>query len=360
MEISIVVGTRPEIIKMASIIREMKSQSVPFTFIHTGQHHDYDMSLGFIKELGLPNPDDSFRLKSNKPASQIGEMMSKLEAVLGNRRGKLLCIQGDTNTMLAAALSGLKIGMKVCHVEAGLRSYDWRMPEEHNRRMVDHVSDILFAPTKTAERNLVRELVHGKVHVTGNTVIDAVTEYMPIAEKRSNIMQSIPFREFSLVTVHRAENVDDINTLRGIVRTLTGFPIPVVFPVHPRTDKRLRESHLLERLKKSENVKLIHPLGYLDFLVLMKNSKVILTDSGGLQEEATAPCIRKPVVILRLSTERPEAVRSGFARVAGVRKDNILRVLNQSLTQVRNLPWHSPFGDGKAGERITGILKRLS
>lgn len=357
MSITIVVGTRPEIIKVAPIIRELEKQKIAFHFVHTGQHYDYNMSLQFIKEFNLPKPAQSFKLKNKRPATQIGEMMTKLDEVLRNSEIKLLLIQGDTNTMLAAALTGIKLGLKVGHVEAGIRSYDWRMPEEHNRRMVDHISDILFAPTKRAENNLMEEHVHGKVYVTGNTVIDAVIQHMPIAEKYSNIMRSIIFQKFSLATIHRAENVDDPETLKSIIDAFIDSPIPVVFPIHPRTLNRLKQQQLLEKLKDTENVQLISPQGYFDFLVLMKNCEIILTDSGGLQEEATAPCIRKPVLVLRFSTERPEAVEAGFVRIVGVNKDNILKALNDSLDKVPNLPLTSPFGNGRASKKIVKIIK---
>lgn len=208
MSIAIVVGTRPETIKMAPVIRQLQKESLPFHFIHTGQHYDNNMSLQFIKELNLPRPDYSFQLKKKRPAPQIGEMMTKLEKVLQGLEPKILLLEGDTNTIVAGALTGIKLGLEVGHIESGLRSHDWRMPEEHNRRIVDHISNHLFALTQRAKRNLTKEHVYGEVYVTGNTVIDAVTQHMAIAEKHSKISQSIMFDEFALVTVHRAENVD--------------------------------------------------------------------------------------------------------------------------------------------------------
>ncbi|MHC3129852.1 MAG: UDP-N-acetylglucosamine 2-epimerase (non-hydrolyzing) [Candidatus Bathyarchaeota archaeon] len=356
MSITVVVGTRPGTIKMAPIIRELENQNIAFTFIHTGQHYDYSMSLQFIKELNLPNPDHSFKLTNNNPASQIGEMMTKLDQTLHNHKTRFILVQGDTNTMLAAALTGVKLGLKVGHVEAGLRSYDWRMPEEHNRRMVDHISDILFAPTKRAKQNLIKEHVYGKIYVTGNTVIDAIIQHMPIAEKHSKIMQSIIFKEFSLATLHRAENVDDAKTLKDLMEAFMDSPIPIVFPAHPRTTKKLQQLHMLEKLKNSQNIQLTPPIGYFDFLVLMKHCKIILTDSGGIQEESTSPYIRKPVLVLRLSTERPEAVETGFAKVVGVDKNNILEALTTSLNETPNLPSHSPFGDGKTSQKIVKTI----
>jgi UDP-N-acetylglucosamine 2-epimerase (non-hydrolysing) len=359
-EIALVVGTRPETIKMAPVIRELKCRRIAFIFIHTGQHYDYNMSRQFIAELGLPEPDISFRLENHKPAAQIGEMMVKLERVLSNADAEMLLIQGDTNTMLAAALTGLKLGLKVGHIEAGLRSYDWRMPEEHNRRMVDHISDMLFAPTEKAQRNLEDEHVYGRIYVTGNTVIDAVAQHLPIAETRSEIMGKIKFEaeKYALVTVHRAENVDDPKVLRNFVEAFLQSPIPLIFPVHPRTLKRLKEFNLYDRLASSKNLQILPPVGYFDFLRLMKNCKIILTDSGGIQEEATSPMIRKPVLILRTSTERPEAIHAGFAKLVGTNKDAIINEIHKTLNQPQTLPFKSPFGDGNAAKHITEIVSK--
>jgi UDP-N-acetylglucosamine 2-epimerase (non-hydrolysing) len=359
VSVAIVVGTRPEIIKIAPIIRAFQNRSLDFRLIHTGQHYDYELSKLFIQELELPVPDYSFRLRESKPAAQIGEMMIKLGRALRRIDPKLLIIQGDTNSMLASALTGVKLSLPLGHVEAGLRSYDWQMPEEHNRRMVDHVSDFLFAPTNFAKRNLENEKVHGKIFVTGNTVIDAVKQYMPVASKKSVIMEKVKMEEYALVTFHRSENVDNPAVLGNIVRALTEMPIHAVFPVHPRTSKRLRQYKLLGKLSSSKSIQLLPPIGYFDFLMLMKNCKIILTDSGGLQEEATAPWIRKPVLVLKASTERPEAVESGFARVVGVEKRKILKELKKILEEPPKLPDTSPFGDGNAGVRIAEIVEKV-
>jgi UDP-N-acetylglucosamine 2-epimerase (non-hydrolysing) len=259
--------------------------------------------------------------------------------------------------MLAAALTGVKLGLPVAHVEAGLRSYDWRMPEEHNRRMVDHVSDILFAPTSLSEKNLIQERVHGKVFVTGNTIIDAVSLY--VTQGCSDIMRRVPFSEFCLATVHRQENVDEPGVLRQLVAVLTEMSIPVVLPLHPRTNHRLHDFGLYEELASCPRICMLPPTGYLDTLVLMKNCKFILTDSGGLQEEATAPSIRKRVVLMRSSTERPEAVDSGFVTVAGVHKENVMAAIDNVIkNHAVELPGKSPYGDGKAAERIVDVVLR--
>jgi len=344
---------------MSPVINGLRDREIEFCFIMTGQHHDYEMGMQFIEELSLPPPTCSFRLSNSSPASQIGEIMSRLEQTLKNKGFRQLLIQGDTNSMLAAALTGVKLGLEVYHVEAGLRSYDWRMPEEHNRRMVDHVSDILFAPTETSRQNLVSENVHGKIMVTGNTIVDAVNQYLPLA-KASGIMNRIRFKEFCFVTIHRKENVDTPAVLKALVEVLAKMEMPVVLPLHPRTELRLHESNLYQELASSHHICLLPPIGYLDTLSLMTKCRFILTDSGGLQEEATVPSIRKPVVLLRSSTERPEGVNAGFTKVAGVEPERVLECVNEVTSDPPILPEFSPFGDGKAAERIIEAVIRNS
>ena len=230
------------------------------------------------------------------------------------------------------------------------------MPEEHNRRLADHISQYLFAPTETARRNLDKENVWGNIYITGNTVIDAVMQHLPLAEKKSRILGKIRFKRFALVTAHRAENVDDPVVLKNFVEAFSEAPIPVVYSIHPRSRKRLCQQKMLRKLSGAENVQFLPPLGYFDFLVLMKNCEMIITDSGGIQEEATAPAIRKPILVIRLSTERPEAVEAGFAKVVGVEKHNILAMMEKTLEEKHELPRTSPYGDGTAAQKIVGIL----
>jgi len=357
MSIAVVVGTRPEIIKMAPVVKELEKRGIEFAFIHSGQHYDYEMSQVFIEELGLPRPFESFELENSNPASQMGEMMIKLEEALEkHKRPRIMLIQGDTNTMLAAGLTALKLGIRIGHVEAGLRSFDWRMPEEHNRRMIDHVSHYLFAPTELAKKNLLEEHVWGEIFVTGNTVIDAIDMYFDkVREVEDKVLSQIKFKEYVLVTFHRAENVDDPHVLRDFVRILRRSPIPVVYPIHPRTRRRLQEYGLWGQVEKIPHLQILSPQGYFEFLALMKNCRVIMTDSGGLQEEATHPKIRKRVLVLRTSTERPEAVIHGFARVVGINPVVVLTELEKILNESIKLPEQSPFGDGKAAMRIVDI-----
>jgi len=353
----VVVGTRPEIIKMAPLLRAFREESLPFVFVHCGQHYDYEMSQQFIEELELPKPDFGLKVRAYSPGAQTARILASVERVIKKVKPEVVLVEGDTNGVLASALASVKLNVPVGHVEAGLRSFDLRMPEEHNRRLVDHVSKYLFAPTEIARKNLEREGVWGKIYVTGNTVIDAVMQHLSLAEKNSRIMEKVRFERFALVTAHRAENVDDPAVLRSFVETFTEAPVPVVYPIHPRTRKRLRQMRLWKKIALAGNVQLFSPLGYFDFLLLMKNCEMIVTDSGGIQEEATAPPIRKPVLVIRLSTERPEAVQAGFARVTGVKKDSILTAMKLALGGRHGMPEKSPYGDGTAARRIVHALK---
>jgi len=352
----VIVGTRPEIIKMAPIIRALEEDSIPYTFVHCGQHYDYEMSQQFIEELELPEPEYGFKVRAYSPGLQTGRILTLVERVIKKAKPKMVLVEGDTNGVLASALAAVKLNVPVGHVEAGLRSFDLRMPEEHNRRLVDHISTYMFAPTENARKNLEKESVWGKIYVTGNTVIDAVIQHLPMAERKSNILEKIKFEKFALVTAHRAENVDDPTVLKNFVEAFTEAPIPIVYPVHPRTKKRLRQQRMWRKFSSSENVQIFPPLGYFDFMVLMKNCEMMLTDSGGIQEEATAPPMRKPVLVIRLSTERPEAVEAGFAKVISVEKEKILTAIEYILHEKKELPKVSPYGDGAAAKRIVKVL----
>jgi UDP-N-acetylglucosamine 2-epimerase (non-hydrolysing) len=356
--IVVVAGTRPEIIKMAPIIRALNKAKLPFVFVHCGQHYDYNMSQQFIENLELAAPDYALKIESSSPGAQTAEIMMKMDALLEKVDPSIVLVEGDTNSVLSAALAANKRSIPIGHVEAGLRSFDLRMPEEHNRRLTDHISDYLFAPTETAKANLIKENVWGKIYLTGNTAIDAVNQHLPIAEKKSAIMEKIPFKTFILATAHRAENVDDIEFLKSFLEVFSKSPLPIVYPMHPRTKKRLQENNMLSQMESMKNVLILPPLGYLDFLVLMKNSSLIITDSGGIQEEATAPSIRKRVLVLRLSTERQEAVEAGFAKIVGTDKNKILAAMQEAIEKEEKLPYVSPFGDGTAALKIVEIIKK--
>lgn len=340
-------------------MRKIQSKKLDLYYVHTGQHYDYLLSKQIIRDLQLPAPNRSFELKSNSPAGQIAEIMSNLERSFRKSKESILLIQGDTNSVVSAALTAVKAKIPIAHVESGLRSYDWRMPEEHNRRMVDHISDILFAPTQISKLNLKEENVRGRIFVTGNTVIDALTEHLPLALKNSNVTYRIKFKEYALATFHRSENVDNSATLGTITNGLIRAKIPLVISLHPRTKKRLIAVGLYEKLKSSKTIQLLPPQGYLDFLVLMKLCKFLVTDSGGLQEEATAPSIRKRVLVLRKSTERSEAIKAGFAQLIRLDVAKIAGALVSEWNSSNSkLPQVSPYGNGNSSDKIIRILER--
>lgn len=357
MKYIVIAGTRPEIIKIAPIIRNLQSLNLDFSFILTGQHYDYELSKQMISDLNLPSPNLAIDLKTSSPASQIAEIMTRLEPFIEQQSKAVVLVQGDTNSVVSASLTSVKAGIPIGHIEAGLRSYDWRMPEEHNRRMVDHISDLLFAPTEHDKLNLVREGVYGSVHVTGNTVIDAVNEHLPLAEKRSNILENIEQHDFILATLHRSENVDDETRIFSIIKAFIESKIQILFPLHPRTKKRLKEFGLFDKVVLARNIQIVPPLGYLDFLVLMKNSRFIVTDSGGIQEEATAPEISKRILIIRNSTERPEAIECGAAKLVPPNYENVLKEMKSEMSDETTRNYKCPFGDGNSAKRIIDIVE---
>jgi len=359
LRVCVVVGTRPEIIKMSSVIKWLLSEEVDFSLVHTGQHYDAELSKVLFADLGLPSPDLNLSVGSGSHATQTARALLGLEATFRKLSPDLVLVEGDTNSVLAASLAAIKMHIKVGHIEAGLRSYDTRMPEEYNRIVADHVSSYLFAPTRNAATTLRGESCSGEIHVTGNTVIDSCLNYGPEATKRGEGRKKIPYDNFALATVHRSENVDDPIVLKRISSIIAKCPFPVVYPIHPRTMMRLRDAGIESKLKASKNVFLSPPLGYFDFLDLLMSCAFILTDSGGIQEEATAPNIRKKTFVLRNSTERPEAVKAGFAEVVGTDPKFVLSKLGRFVRKKWTPPKKSPFGDGKAGSRIAKIVKSL-
>lgn len=358
MKIAYVFGTRPEIIKLAPIIKKTTKKNS--TLIFTGQHYDFEMSLRFIKELGLRTPDYKMKLTkiqntTNDRATQTGEIILKLAKILTRINPDSVVVQGDTNTVLAAAITSIKCDIPISHVEAGLRSYDWRMPEEHNRIAVDHISEILFAPTKKTAEILKNENVHGKIHITGNTSIDAVTEFLKQSEKKSTLKID---HEFVLATLHRGENVDNKKTLQSIFLGMIQSKANFLLPSHPRTIKRLKEFGLYERIKRSKNIQLIPSVGYFDMLYLMRKCSFILTDSGGIQEEATSPLIRKKVLIARRSTDRQEAVDAGLAELVGTNHKKISQIVNKTLSNPKLNSKKTPYGNGTSSKQILKILTK--
>jgi UDP-N-acetylglucosamine 2-epimerase (non-hydrolysing) len=359
MKICIVVGTRPEIIKMSPIIRECEKRDIDYFMIHTNQHYSYSMDKIFFEELELPDPKYNLEIGSGSHGAQTGRMLIELETPLLREEPDMVLVEGDTNTVLAAALTASKLHIDVGHVEAGLRSYDRTMPEEFNRVLTDHMSNYLFAPTEMSKDNLIREGIEEDwIHVVGNTIVDATLHNLKISLTRSKIIEDLGVLQsgYFLLTLHRQENVDDRKRLEGIIESLEvvveKFDLPLIYPIHPRSRKMINKFDLMQRLDNISNIKIIDPVGYLDFLILEKNAKLILTDSGGVQEEA---CILNvPCVTLRYNTERPETVEAGKNVVAGVDKNIVLKGVEEMI--MKDLPSENPFGDGTTGRRILDIV----
>lgn len=355
MRACIVLGTRPEIIKMSPVVREFVRRGLDFFLLHTGQHYSYNMDRVFFEQLGLPEADYNLDVGSGSHGEQTGRMLMGVEKVLSEEEPDLVLVEGDTNTVLAGALAAAKLGVRVGHVEAGLRSYDRLMPEEINRVLADHCSDLLFASTEKSRLILLGEGIGGdKVFVTGNTIVDAVQQNLALAEGRSGILGELRLEagEYFLATVHRQENVDDERRLRGIMegleRVCEAFRLPVVYPVHPRARKQLSAFGI-----GAERVKLVEPLDYLSFLMLESRARLVLTDSGGVQEET---CILGvPCVTLRYNTERPETLEVGSNVLAGAEPGSIVEKVGLMLGREKG--WVNPFGDGEAGARIVEISR---
>ena len=354
MKVSIVLGTRPEIIKMSPIIRECERSKIDYFILHTNQHYSHNMDRIFFRQLNLPDPKYNLDVGSGSQAEQTGKMLIEIERVLENEEPNVVLVEGDTNTVLAGALAACKLGIKVGHVEAGLRSYDRKMPEEINRVLADHCSDYLFTPTEKAKKILLSEgLPEDRVFVTGNTIVDAVYQNIDHANRKRRVLSEFGLKPggYFLATVHRQENVDDKNRFAEILKALElvgeHFYYPVIYPVHPRAVKMMKEFGL-----ENNSVRLIEPLDFLTFLQFERNAKLVLTDSGGVQEET---CILGvPCVTLRDNTERPETLEVGSNILAGADSDKILRCAN--LMVAKDNSWENPFGDGNAGKRIVEIL----
>ena len=357
----IVVGTRPEIIKMAPVVHECERRGIESYLLHTGQHYSNGLSGTFFRDMKLRAPDKNLNIGSGTHSEQTAKALLGIEKELMKVRPDVVLVEGDTNAVLSAALAAVKLDIPVGHVEAGLRSYDIRMPEEHNRRLTDHISSYLFAPTERSAKTLRDEHVWGEISVTGNTVIDALQERLPDAEGLTTAAQSLGLDDFALLTMHRAENVDDRETLAGLVTGLLSLKEHMVFAAHPRTVERLTRFGLMDKVKDSRFIHLIDPPGYLEFLALMRDCKYVLTDSGGIQEEVTAPSINKRAFVLRTSTERPEAVEAGHAIVVGVDPDEFPRTIQEEVSKGLDSPRGSPYGDGTASKKIVSVLeKRLA
>ena len=353
--IIVVVGARPNFMKMAPLYSELKKRNLKALLVHTGQHYDQNMSNIFFEELGMPKPDIYLGVGSETHAKQTAKIMIDFEQVCVDNKPQRVIVAGDVNSTIACALVATKLNIPVDHVEAGLRSFDNTMPEEINRILTDRISSLLFTPSEDANTNLINEGIDpNSIKLTGNIMIDSLVSNLEKTNNKILKKLNIKEKQYTLVTLHRPSNVDKKNILREIVNALRRISekIPVVFPLHPRTKNKMKEFNI-----ESNNTGIIftEPLGYLDFLSLTKNAKLVLTDSGGIQEETTALGI--PCLTLRENTERPITVKEGTNKIIGNTKSRIIEEFNYILSNERqsyNIP---KLWDGKTAKRIADIIE---
>ncbi len=365
MKICVILGTRPEIIKMAPVIDEINRRSHELLLIHTGQHYDKEMSDNFFLDLELPKPNYNIHVGSGSHGKQTALMMDGIEDVLISEKPDIVLVQGDTNAVLAGALVAQKLHIPVGHVEAGLRSFDVSMPEEINRMGADCCSHLYFVPTEESAINLALEGYLPKdIFITGNSVVDTCFRNLKIAENSSTIIDDLNLDNLNNIitfTMHRAENVDDKQRLQSIIGALMELKdFNIIFPIHPRTKKTLENFGLYKKFESLPHIHITKPIGYLDFLVLISKSIIILTDSGGLQEEAIT--LNVPALTLRYNTERPETVTAGGNILVGSDKDYILETANKILNNeefynnMKNAK--NPYGDGNSSVQILDIIEQ--
>ncbi len=357
MKILNVVGARPNFIKMAPILAEMdRFPQITWKLLHTGQHYDVNMNKVFFEQLRIPRPHFNLEVGSGSNPRQVGEILSRTEAIVDQERPDALLVVGDVNSTIGCALVAAYKGIAVIHVEAGLRSFDRSMPEEINRILTDRIADFLFITESSAEKNLLHEGVDPeKIHFVGNVMVDTLEKFRTHAEAESRILEDLELdaRQYAFMTLHRPGNVDDPDVLKGILEAVSEIAesLPVVFAMHPRTEKRIREFSLAGHLAK---VRTLPPKPYFDSLKLMANAKLVLTDSGGMQEETTV--LGVPCLTLRMNTERPVTLSEGTSTLVGPDKKKILSEANRVLEN--GIPNHSrpQLWDGFASRRIVETL----
>ncbi len=353
MKILTIVGARPQFIKLAPVSKEIRKFATEI-IVHTGQHYDENMSRVFFEELIIPKPDYNLGIGSKSHGAQTGEMLIEIEKLILKEKPDSVLVYGDTNSTLAGALAASKLHIPVIHIEAGLRSYNKRMPEEINRILTDHVSTLLFTPSEVGMKNLKNEGITKGVYNVGDVMYDAVIQNIKIAEKLNKFAQfGLQEKDYCLVTVHRAENTDERNRLEQIVEGLSQIKYSIVWPLHPRTRKFLKQYAI--DLSKFPNIKVIEPIGYLEMLILMKNAKRIITDSGGVQKEAYF--LKTPCITLRDETEWVETVEIGVNKLVGYDSELINKYGNQFIVDFIDKPLL--YGDGRASEKIVKILKSI-
>lgn len=352
MKIASIVGARPNFVKLAPIHAALRS-AIDHVIIHTGQHYDYELSEIFFQQLKIPKPDYNLNVGSATPMAQIADMIKGLENIFIKSDFDLVIVYGDTNSTFAGALSAMRTGIKVAHIESGLRSFDRRMPEETNRLLTDQLSDYLFAPTAKAIENLNREHVRGQIVYSGDVSVEILNEALSLSEK-STILKDLDLDSghYILFTMHRAENTLSADSIIAVLQAFeTLSEVKIVFPIHPRTKKILFEKNLLQRLHKCKNVKLIEPLGYIDFIKLMHNAHKMLTDSGGAQKESYL--LQVPCITIRDVTEWEETVKTGWNILVGTNTDRIVKAVRTWSPESSIQPI---FGNGDASKIIRDHL----
>ncbi|PDV99976.1 non-hydrolyzing UDP-N-acetylglucosamine 2-epimerase [Candidatus Chloroploca asiatica] len=354
MRVLTIVGARPQFIKSAPVTRALRNGGYEEFLVHTGQHYDYGMSQVFFEQLHLPRPSINLDIGSGSHGYQTGQMLIEIEKVILAQRPDCVLVYGDTNSTLAGALAAAKLHVPVAHVEAGLRSFNRQMPEEHNRVLTDHLSDILFCPTKTAVDNLLQEAIAKNVHQVGDTMYDAVMQFSDTARAKSDILSTLKIKpqDYILATIHRPYNTDDPSVLSSIWQALCAIDQTVIFPVHPRTRRKLEMMDLHVHLAGA-SLRIIEPVGYLDMLVLEQNARMVLTDSGGVQKEAFFFAV--PCITLRPETEWVETVESGWNILT--RPDAILQAVSDHAWPITPPP--PIFGDGNSAAKIVNILTKV-
>ncbi len=360
MKILSIVGARPNFIKIAPLIEEMaKDPKIKSVLVHTGQHYDYEMSKVFFHDLNIPEPDYNLAVGSGRPVSQIAKIMEGLDEVFEKERPDLVVVVGDVNSTLAGALAANKSSIQLAHVEAGLRSFDFNMPEEMNRVLTDHLADYLFTTEPSAAQNLKKEgIKKEKIFFVGNVMIDTLLKYKKKVLDSSFIEKSgLKPKSYGVLTIHRPENIDKKVVFEEILEGLEEIQkqIKIIWPVHPRAQKQLKNFDLLRKVKQMENLKLIMPLGYLEMLSLINRSRLVLTDSGGLQEETTT--LHIPCLTIRKNTERPITVQAGTNEVVGLKKENIIKKSSAILRGKTKRGRMPSLWDGRASKRIIKILR---
>jgi UDP-N-acetylglucosamine 2-epimerase (non-hydrolysing) len=354
MKVLHVVGARPNFMKAAPVYRALAKKKHDQTLVHTGQHYDVLMSDVFFQALEIPNPDESLNVGSGSHAQQTSAIMSRFEPVVFARKPDIVLVYGDVNSTVAAALVCSKLGIRVGHVEAGLRSFDRSMPEEINRLITDQLADLLFTPSSDGDENLLREgIAKEKIFLVGNVMIDTLIRFLPKADEAFRELQAVlQLDSFGLITLHRPSNVDDESTFLPMLQVLDSLSekLPLVFPVHPRT----RQKWFARLEKCNPNLRVIDPLGYIEFLALQKNAKVVITDSGGIQEETTY--LGTPCLTLRENTERPITLTHGTNVLIGRDWEMLRKHFYEALNGDCKRAGRPPLWDGKASERIADIL----